>query len=172
MNQQSANHAPRSVTSIWPPVVLLVFGVVALVVALSYPRIAAQFPAMVAGVLILLTIFDIWSRTGLPGAGLVETFGGTSFRRREMMHNPTFANQIECIGWILGAFALMATIGILAASPVFAAGYVWFRGGRSLFSAGIVGIVVLAFEFAVFEWALDYELYRGLFFTKGGVSAW
>jgi hypothetical protein len=35
-----------------------------------------------------------------------------------------------------------------------------------------VGLAVLAFQFLVFEWALDYELYRGLFFSKGGIGAW
>jgi hypothetical protein len=122
--------------------------------------------------MILLVILDIWSRTKLPGAAAVDAFGGTDFRRREMMHNPTFANQAECVGWIAGAFALMATVGILAASPIFAAAYVRLRGKRSLGVAALVGLGVLAFQVGVFEWALDYELYRGLLFTKGGVSAW
>jgi hypothetical protein len=30
----------------------------------------------------------------------------------------------------------------------------------------------MAFEYGVFEWILDYELYRGLILAKGGLSAW
>jgi hypothetical protein len=127
---------------------------------------------MVAGAMIVLGVFDLWSRTKLPGSGLVETFGGTGFSRREMMHNPTFANQTACIGWILLAFGLMAGVGILAASPIFCAAFVRFRGKRSFRAAATVGVLVLVFQFAVFEWALEYELYRGLFFTRGGISAW
>lgn len=172
METKEITEAPRAVTSIWPPVVLLVFAVAVLVVAWGYPPVAARFPVMVAIAMILLVLFDIWSRTSLPGAGIVETFGGTGFSRREMMHNPSFANQAECVGWIAGAFALMATVGILAASPIFAAAFVRLRGKRTLAVAAIVGLGVMAFQFCVFEWALDYELYRGLFFTRGGISAW
>lgn len=164
--------APRAVTSIWPPIVLLVFAATILVVAWGYPPVAARFPVMVAISMIVLLVLDVWSRTSLPGARVVEAFGGTGFRRREMMHNPTFANQAECVGWILLAFVLMAVAGILAASPLFCAAFVRIRGRRPLGVAAGVGLGVLAFQFAVFEWALDYELYRGLFLTPGGISAW
>jgi hypothetical protein len=172
MKEAETTHAPRAITSIWPAVVLLAFACVALAVALGYPAVAARFPVMVAGAMIVLTLLDIWSRTRLPGAGVVKAFGGTGFERREMRHNPSFAHQAECAGWIAGAFGLMATVGILAASPIFAAAFVRFRGKRSLTVVGVVGLGILVFQFVVFEWALDYELYRGLFFTRGGVSAW
>lgn len=172
MDEAKNTDAPRWVTSVWPAVVLLAFAGLTLWVAWGYPSVAARFPVMVAGAMIVLTVLDIWSRTRLPGARVVKTFGGTGFERREMMHNPSVANQAECVGWIVGAFALMATVGILAASPIFAASFVRLRGKRSLGVAGIVGLGVLAFQFLVFEWALDYELYRGLLVAPGGVSAW
>lgn len=163
---------PRSITSVWPALVLLVFACVILVVAWGYPPVAARFPVMVAVALIVLTLLDVWSRTGLPGAAVIETLGGTGFRRREMDHDPSFADQAECVGWIAVCFGLMAAAGILPASAIFCVAFVRFRGRRTLAVAALVGLIVLAFEFAVFEWALDYELYRGLFVTKGGVSAW
>jgi len=169
---EETKQAPHAVTSIWPPLVLLVFAIGIFAVSMSYPPVAARFPLMVAGAMIVLTMLDIWSRTRLPGAGMIETFGGTSFRQREMMHNPSFADQAECIGWMAVAFALMAGVGILAASPLFCAAFVRLRGKRTMKVAAIVGLGVFAFQFAVFEWALDYELYRGLFFTRGGTAAW
>ncbi|MDA8525124.1 tripartite tricarboxylate transporter TctB family protein [Planktomarina temperata] len=172
MDKPDPLQAPRIVTSIWPAVLLLVFALVTFVVAQGYSATSARFPSMVAGAMIVLSVYDIWSRTNLPGANTVKTFGGTGFRQREMMHNPSFANQAECLGWITGAFAMMAAIGILAASPIFCASYVRFKGNRSFAVSVGVGIGVLIFQLAVFEWALNYELYRGLFFTKGGVSAW
>ena len=172
MDEPNTSEAPRVVTSIWPAVLFLALAVAAFTVASGYGPSSARFPLMVAAVMIVLAIFDVWSRTRLPGANIVEIFGGTSFENREMMHNPTFANQAECIGWVAGAFALMAAAGILAASPIFCAAFVRLRGGLSLTVAASVGLGVLVFQYAVFEWALDYELYRGLFFTKGGVSAW
>ena len=164
--------APRAVTSIWPAVALLAFGIVAFVAARGYPATSARFPSMVAGALIVLAAFDIWSRSGLRGAGVVGTFSGASFRDREMMHNPSLAEQAICIAWVAGAFALMATIGIVPASAIFCAAFMRLRGRQTLALSAIVGLGVMAFLLAVFEWALDYELYRGLAFTEGGVSAW
>jgi hypothetical protein len=172
MREPDTLPAPRIVTSIWPAVLLLAFAIVTFVVAQGYSATSARFPSMVAGAMIVLSVFDIWSRTNLPGANTVKTFGGTGFRQREMMHNPSLANQAACLGWIAGAFVMMAAVSILAASPIFCAAYVRFKGKRSLAVSVSVGIGVLIFQFAVFEWALNYELYRGLFFTKGGVSAW
>lgn len=172
MDEDDTNHAPPVVTSIWPAAVLLILAVFVFFVARGYGPNSARFPTMVAGAMIVLGIFDLWSRTRLPGAGVVETFGGTSFRRREMMHNPGFVDQAEVIGWIAAVFILMAAVGILAASPIFCAAFVRLRGRRTLIVSAGVGLGVLAFQALVFEWALDYELYRGLFFTKGGVSAW
>jgi hypothetical protein len=172
MDEPAALQAPRIVTSVWPAALLLIFAIVMFMVAQGYSATSARFPTMVAGAMIVLCLFDIWSRTKLSGAKTVETFGGTGFRQREMMHNPSLANQAECLGWIAGAFAMMAAAGILAASPIFCATYVRFKGKRSFAVSAGVGIGVLIFQFAVFEWALNYELYRGLFVTKGGVSAW
>ena len=172
MDETENTKAPYYVTSVWPAVVLLVFAIVMFITAQGYSSSSARFPSMVAATMIVLTIFDVWSRSSLPGAMIVETFGGTSFRQREMMHNPSFAGQVECVAWIATSFGLMATVGILAASPVFCIAFVRMRGRRSLAVSIGVGLGVLVFQYAIFEWALDYELYRGLFFTKGGVSAW
>lgn len=163
---------PRSIASVWPAVMLLAFAIAVLAVAWSYPPVASRFPVMVAGLMIVLTVLDIWSRSLLPGAGVIEIFGGTGFRHREMSHDPSVAVQAECIGWIAGCFALMAAAGILAASPIFCAFFVRTRGKRTLAVSATVGLVVLTFQFLVFEWALDYELYRGLFVSRGGIAAW
>lgn len=164
--------APRAVTSIWPAVILLLVSGAMLVWAQQYRPAAARFPSLVAGAMILLSALDLWSRTRLPGARVIETVWGTGFRNREMMHNPSFALQLQMILWVAACFAGMAVFGILAATPIFCAAYVRLQGGLSLRTAGLIGLGVLAFQVAVFEWGLDYELYRGLAFTKGGIAAW
>lgn len=172
MDDDTTSAAPRSVTSIWPAVLLCLVAVAAFWVTRGYPANSARFPGMVAGVMIVLALLDVWSRTSLPGARIVQAAGGTSFARREMMHDPPFADQVKCAGWILLGFALMAVLGILAAAPIFTAAFVRVRGGRTLALSAAVGLGLLAFLYGVFELALDYELYRGLLFTRGGVSAW
>ena len=69
MEIKDITEAPRAVTSIWPPVVLLVFAVAVLVVAWGYPPVAARFPVMVAIAMIVLVIFA-------SGWGLLQLFAG------------------------------------------------------------------------------------------------
>ena len=172
MSDQDTSDAPRLVTSVWPAVVLLCVAVAMLIWARTYGETAARFPSMVAWVMIVLAAIDLWSRTPLPGVSAITTFWGTGFGQREMMHNPPPMRQVEMVLWVIGCFAGMAAIGILAATPIFCAAFVWLRKDRSVRAALLVGLSVFAFQFAVFEWLLDYELYRGLAFTKGGVAAW
>jgi hypothetical protein len=172
MSDQGSTETPKIVTSIWPAAFILCVAIGMWVWAQSYRPAAARFPSVVAGIMVVLAVFDIWGRTKLRGSALVEVIWGTGFRRREMMHNPTFRNQISATAWIASCFVGMAVIGILAASPIFCAAYIWLQGRRSLLSSILIGMSVFVFQFAVFEWLLDYELYRGLLFAKGGVAAW
>jgi hypothetical protein len=89
-----------------------------------------------------------------------------------MDYDPPMRAQATMLAWVLACFAGMAVIGILASAAVFVAAFVRFRGGRPLVTAIAVGVAVFAFQYAIFEWLLDYELYRGLLFTRGGMSAW
>ncbi len=164
--------APRIVTSVWPAVVLLAVAVAMMIWARTYGETAARFPSVVAMAMAVLALIDLWSRTRLPGHVAIAAFWGTGFRRREMMHNPGFRDQLAMLLWIAGGFALMAVFGVLTAAPIFCTLYIWLRGRHPPLVAALVGLGVFAFQFAVFEWLLDYELYRGLLFTKGGLAAW
>lgn len=163
---------PRPVASIWPGVLLLAIAIGMFVWARTYSETAARFPSIVAAVMTVLAAIDLFSRTRLPGTAAIETFWGTGFRRREMMHNPSLRDQLVLVLWVLVCFAGMALLGLLAAAPLYCALYVWWRGRRTVLTALGIGLGVFVFQFAVFEWLLDYQLYRGLFLTKGGVAAW
>jgi hypothetical protein len=172
MAERLSTDAPRLVTSIWPAVLWLAVAIGMLAWSRTYGETAARFPSLVAGAMVALAVIDIWSRTDLPGRAAVQAFWGTGFARREMSHNPTFGEQLRLILWVAGGFAGMAVFGILVAAPVFCALYVWLHGRHSLLAAGYVGLGVVAFQYAIFEWLLDYELYRGVLLTKGGFAAW
>lgn len=163
---------PRAITSIWPAVAILAFAIGMLIWSISYSEIASRFPSMVAIVLIVLAVLDLWSRTDAPGSAAVAAFWGTGFGRREMTHDPALRPQIAIVLWVLGAFAGMAVFGILVAAPLFCALFVFVNGGKQAKTALTVGLVVFAFQYTVFEWVLDYDLYRGLLFSKGGIAHW
>lgn len=172
MSEDKVLDAPKSVTSIWPAVVPLVVAVIIFAVAQNYSEIAKRFPTMVAISLGVLSIFDIYSRTNLPGQALVSAFWGSGFERREMAHNPKLRSEFSLLAWLVFAFGAMAVVGILVAVPLFVTLYVWLRSKRPIGQALITGLVLFGFEFVVFEWLLNYDLYRGLILTGEGFSAW
>ena len=172
MTDKITNAAPRSVTSIYPALCILLFAAGMLYWAQDYSATARRFPSAVSAVLIVLAALDLWSRTRLPGRRLIATFWGTDFNRREMVQHPAFRAELALVGWVLAWFAGMAALGVLIAMPLFCFLFTWLRSRRPPLQAALVAFLVVAFEYAVFEWLLGYELYRGLLFSKGGFSAW
>lgn len=169
---EQPDKAPRAVTSVYPAICILVFAAGMFYWAQAYSETARRFPSVVAGALVLFALIDVWSRTKLPGRRFISAFWGTEFNRREMIHNPTVGAQLALVGWVMAWFACMAALGVLVAMPLFCFLFTWLRSRRPPLQSAIVAILVLAFEYVVFEWLLGYELYRGLLFAKGGFSAW
>ena len=172
MSQADVGKPPRSVVSIYPPLVILAVALGLGVWAQAYSDVARRFPTVVAVLLAALAMIDLWSRLPLPGQRFISAFWGTSFDRREMMVVPPLVAELRLLAWVLLAFGVMAVVGILPALPTFCFLFVWLRAGRSVWQAVQVALVLLVFEYLVFEWLLDYELYRGLLFSKGGLARW
>lgn len=172
MSETPRSPTPKSVLSIYPALVVVIFALGLLVWAQTYGENARKFPSLVAIILFVLGLMDMWSRTKLPGQTIIRDFWGTSFDRREMNHSPGLGQELNILGWVLGCFAGMAVIGILAAVPLFCLAFTRLRSKRSLQTSVMVALAIFAFEFIVFEWLLDYELYRGLMFSKDGLARW
>lgn len=171
----SEDHSPAQVPwlirSVVPPVVLMVVGALLLNTALGFQAEAGAFPVAVSTLLIVFAVFDAWCRTSLPGAEFMTAFWGAELTHREMPHDPPFKMEVIQIAWIVACGAGMAFVGILPTVAVYTAGYVWFAG-RTLRVALFSGLGTLACIYGVFELGLGYELYRGAFFTPGGMAAW
>ncbi len=163
---------PRSVRSVWPAVVLFISAIVTLYFAQGYSEVSRRFPVMVSYTLAGLSCIDFYSRTRLPGVAFLNAFWGSGFGRREMTHNPDFRQEVIAAVWVLAAFLGMAAVGIIIAAPLFCLLFVRLQAGRSWPVSLAVAMIVLAFEATIFEWVLDYELYRGLLFMEEGFSAW
>lgn len=172
MIEKPSSTPPRSVASVYPALIVIAFALGMLWWSQNYSETARRFPSMVAVALACLGLIDLWSRLDLPGRAFIATFWGTSFDRREMTHDPKLRAELELALWVLGAFAGMAAVGILPALPLFCLLYTWQRAKRPLRQGIVIAVILLAFEYTVFEWLLDYELYRGLLFSKGGLSRW
>ncbi len=171
-DEDDIDHPAKSVVSIWPAVLVVVFGAAIWLTAGDYSAESRHFPRIVAALMVVLGAFDLWSRVDLPGSRIVRDVWGASFNRREMPSVPPLKTELAMALWVLGAFVAMALAGILVALPLFCFAFVRFRSRRSLAEAAGVALVLFVFQYAVFEWLLDYQLYRGLLFSKGGLAQW
>jgi hypothetical protein len=171
-----AEEAPRTVPwlirSIIPPLLLIALGLVMFYTSLSFRGTAARFPGAVSLLLIGFSLIDLYCRTNLPGAVAMHDFWGADFTKREMSTDPALREELVQIGWVIGCLVLVAIIGILPAMAIYCTAYIRFSGGLSWKASGMVGLAFMAFSILVFEWGLDFELYRGLLVSEGGVSAW
>jgi len=170
--EPAAPPVPWAIRSIIVPLVLLGTALAFYMMAQGFNATARRFPGTVAMLLAVLALFDMYSRTTLPGARFVTAFWGADFTRREMVHNPPLGREIAMILWTIACVVGMAVVGILPTMPVFCAAFVMISAGLSLRAGVLSGALVFAFIYGVFELLLNYTLYRGLLFSEGGMAAW
>lgn len=163
---------PWLIRSVVPSLVLIGLGLILFLLSLDFTGSAARFPAAVSLLLIGFSLVDLYCRTTLPGAVAMLDFWGADFKRREMATDPPLRDEIIQIGWVVGCVVLVALIGILPAMAIYCTAYIRFNAGLSWKAALLIGLGFLGFSVLVFEWGLNFELYRGLLFTDGGVGAW
>lgn len=165
-------HVPWLIRSVIPALVLIALGIFLFYLSYGFRASAARFPSAVALLLIGFASIDLYCRTKLPGAVAMLDFWGADFSRREMATDPPLREELIQVAWVVGCLLLLAVIGILPAMAIYCASYVRFSGGLPWKGALMIGAGFLGFSVLVFEWGLNFQLYRGLLFSEGGVSAW
>lgn len=165
-------HVPWLIRSVVPALFLMGLGLLLLVLSFDFRSSAARFPAAVSVLLIFFASIDLYCRTKLPGAVAMLDFWGADFSRREMPTDPPLRDELIQIGWVLGCLLLVAVIGILPAMAIYCTAYIRISGAMPWKVAVLIGAGFLGFSVLVFEWGLNFELYRGLLFTAGGIGAW
>ena len=171
-NKPETKQVPWLIRSVIPALVLIALGLVLFYVSTGFRDSAARFPSAVALLLVSFASIDLYCRTNLPGANAMLDFWGADFSRREMATDPPLREEIAQIAWVVGCILLVAVIGILPAMAIYCTAYIRFSAGLAWKVALMIGLGFMGFSVLVFEWGLNFELYRGLLFTNGGVGAW
>jgi hypothetical protein len=155
---------PAGIDSVFPPILLIVFGALLVHAALGYGETGRQLPVLIGTITVLLALLDLVSRLpGLAGGWLRRALGA-GFRDREMKHAPKLVAEITQFAWLAACVAAIVLIGFLAAVPLFIFMYTWLQGRQPLLASAVTAIAVVLLTGLVFEVLLDYELYRGLLF--------
>ena len=172
MARQEESKVPRAVRSVYPP--LLLIGLAAAYVWWSQDyRAGPRLVPVIVGIgTMVLAAIDLVSRLDLPAAGAIRAYLGADFRNREMQHDPGLWDELAQFGWIAGCVATMLAIGFLPAVPLFVFLYMRVHGRLPLRICLIGAASVFVFVAVVFEFLLDYALYRGVLFDSDGFDSW
>lgn len=172
MSVESNDVAPRVVRSVAAPLVLIAVSLVLLIWSSTFNQTARQVPMLVAGAMLVLSVFDFVCRFDVPALRPLRDFWGADFRNREMRHNPRWTAEVKQILWMFACVTAMLLIGFLPAVPLFVFLYMVVNGRRPLVESLATAAIVFGFVYVVFEVLLDYELYRGALFDARGISGW
>ncbi len=118
------------------------------------------FPLIVGWTGVALSVLDILSLTETRiGHAIHTVFGGKLEEAPGEGRKPM--REIACFVAMAMSVVLIWLLGFLIASPLFV--FLWMRmwGGKTLRSSLYGGVFTLAFIWVLFEWLLQYELYRG-----------
>jgi hypothetical protein len=149
-----------------PALGFLVFTLIYLSLAHSYEADARAFPAGVAWVMLVLTLFDLISRSktsvGIATLRILNPASETEGPARGVAVEPI--RQILAILWIFGFAILLYLIGILYAVPIYVFVFMRFRSELPyVLSIGVAALTTLAI-WLLFGLALRINFYQGVFF--------
>lgn len=161
-----------SVRSPYPALVVIAIGLGAIYFCWDLTPTAREVPILTAAVLVVMGLFDLGTRTRMPFKDFFVRFWGADFLNREMKYVPGLSKELAVVGWATACTLGMLFFGILPTIPVFCFAYLMIAGRRPLLESVLVTIGFFVCVYVLFEVLLHYHLYRGAFFTKGGIASW
>ena len=129
----------------------------------EYRGSVRAFPLMVGWIGIVLTGIEIIAVTETRAGRIFGAIFGARPAEITAGERPV-GRELACIAAITAAGPLVWILGFLGAAPVFVFLWMWRWGGKPVRFAFYAAIAVTVFIWLLFEFALSYELYRGLAF--------
>ena len=123
---------------------------------------------LVAWTTIGLLLLEFLVQLGTPLGRRIETFFQSKTDEEESRPVPVSRALMYAVGWPGFLVVMTVFVGILPAVLVYVCLSLKFVGGKSLSRALIVALAVTAFAWALFEWSMSYQLYRGVLMGASG----
>jgi len=168
MTETDQEKIPHEVSSFIFPVTLFIIVAFFLYWTFDYSETARRLPILIGCGTLLLVVLDFISR--LPGkAGSYIRFAlGAGFQEREMDFTPEWKAELRQLAWLTACVSSVVLIGILPTVPVFIFFYMFVQGRQGLLHSLLVALILSLTVWLVFEYLLEYRLYRGMLFDDDG----
>jgi hypothetical protein len=136
-----------------------------LITAYSYDERAREIPVAVAWVMLALLALDLISRTKTPVGHAILNFLNPAAEEEKQERYPML-RQLSAILWMFAYAAGLMFIGVLYATPLYVFGSMRIHGKRSYGTSLITAVLVTGFTWALFDFALQVDLYPGMLFEE------
>jgi hypothetical protein len=149
-----------------PALVMVAITIGYLAIAYTYSVQARLFPVPVGWLMLLLLALDLVSRTKTPtGENLTRLLNPAAAAEGEEERFP-IRRQLSAMFWVAFFTAALVLIGIMYAVPLYVFGSMRFHGKKPYLTSLIAAVCVTAFTWVLFAFALQVELYPGVFFAE------
>jgi Tripartite tricarboxylate transporter TctB family len=160
--------APPVANRLVPALVMFACSVGFLVWTYAYTGRGHMMPALTGWMLVILSVLDIVATTPTRiGAGVARFFAGKVVGETKSKDHGTLARTLTAAAWPGAFVAGVVLFGFFVAIPVYVFLFMLLFGKLPLKLAIVWALATTAFTFVVFEWLLDYEVFRGVLF--GGI---
>ncbi len=148
------------------PVALLALSAVFLAWAYRYDPRPRMVPVLTGWVLVLLCALDAMAATGTRwGDWVGAAFSGEAARTDEAgAARQSLRRVLIASAWVAAFVGAVLAVGFLVAIPVYVALFVIVQGKMSLRRGAAAAVATSAFTAIVFEWLMQYPVYRGFLF--------
>lgn len=148
-----------------PPVVVFAASLGFLVWAYTYEGRAEMMPALTGWFLVVMSFLDILAHTGTRvGDAVAEFFAGKLTGEGKSEAHGSLLRTLQAMAWPGFFVAGIIFFGFFVAIPVYVFLFMLLFGRKSLRAACIGALATTFFILVVFEWLLDYEVFRGVLF--------
>jgi Tripartite tricarboxylate transporter TctB family len=145
----------------------LVIGVGVLSWSLTYSWKEAEFPVVVAVLMIVLSLIDVIAQTDTPLGRAFRRFATAQKViewKTEGSEGARASRIVSAILWMLGYVTGLLLIGTLAATPLYVFVYMKLHGGKSLLASGVTAAATTLVIWFAFGILFQYPLFPGLLF--------
>ncbi len=165
MTETDTENRERRTGSIVPPIALAVLAAVAVYVSADYGVTARRLPVLIGTLVFALALLDLVSRLPGPPGHVLRLTLGAGFDEPELDIKARPRAELLQLVWIPAVVLAIAAVGILITIPVFVFFYSRLNGHWPAWLCALTAVAVTVLVGIVFEFLLDYELYRGLLFS-------
>lgn len=152
--------------SFFPPVVLALIAGTMTWWAFDFGDTARRLPILIGSGTLALIVLDFLSRFENATGRFLRAAIGADFSDPEMQHAPRWRAEVIQVSYLALILGGIVIFGFLATVPSCIFLYMLLQGKQSVLQSALVAIGVLVLIGTLFEFILDYNLYRGLLFDS------